>query len=884
MATEPRDQLQTALGTAYRIERELGRGGMATVYLADDTKHHRSVALKVLNPDLAATLGPERFRREITTAAQLQHPHILGVLDSGETTTGQLWFTMPYVDGETLRDRLTHQRQLPVEDALRIAREVASALDYAHGRGVLHRDVKPENILLTQQGEALLADFGIARALGTDAGTPVTALTQTGVVVGTVQYMSPEQASGERTLDGATDVYALGAVLYEVLAGEPPFTGPTAQAVIAKMLSSDPPSVRRARPAIPESVDAVIQRALAPVPADRWPSAGEFARAIAAAERTSQMTAARAPPGGIGRRIPIAALTLTLGFLAGVGVLFAWRARARTSAGEAGATTGPIRLAVLPFTNLGDSADAYFAEGVTDAVRGKLTSVAGLQVIGSASSEQYRKTTKTPQQIARELGVRYLLIGKVRWDKHGAESEVEVSPELVDARSAAETWAEPFDEPLTHVFEMQSNIAGKVAEKLQVALTPAAQRTLAERPTSDLLAYDAYLRGRALLRTSFAPLVVRRSIAAFREAVTRDSTFALAWAWLGSCYATLYAYSTPLPAVGDSADHATARALALAPDLPGALSARATYYSDVRADNARALAEAEAGLVRGATSELLLSAANAEQRLGRWDSAATHLTLATQLNPLDPVGLELMGFNALMRRRSTDARVAGERALAVQPDDLKALELVAMTSLQEGDLAGAQAVLRGAPSTVDPAALVEFVATYLDLGWILDTTQTTRLLSLRPDAFDADTANWALVLAQQYGFRGDRPRMLAYADTARAAFAAQVEATPDDPQRHVLHGAALAYLGRGPEAIREAERGAQLESMTMDAFGAAYFQHQLARIYVLSGQPDRALDVLERLIQTPYVLTPGWLKIDPNFAPLHGNPRFERLVGRAPVV
>ena len=278
-------RLQAALGSQYTIERELGRGGMATVFLAVDAKHHRRVALKVLHPDLATSLGPERFRREIEVAAQLQHPHILSVHDSGETPTGLLWFTMPYVDGESLRDRLRRTKQLPLDDALQIARELAGALDYAHLRGVIHRDIKPENILLTTQGNALLADFGIARALAADP-SPGGALTATGMSVGTPQYMSPEQASAERDLTPQTDIYSLGAVCFEMLAGEPPFTGATAQAVIAKMMTGEPPSVRHSRPSVPEVVDRAIRKALSPVAADRFASRDRFrtgVRGVAAA-------------------------------------------------------------------------------------------------------------------------------------------------------------------------------------------------------------------------------------------------------------------------------------------------------------------------------------------------------------------------------------------------------------------------------------------------------------------------------------------------------------------------------------------------------------------------------------------------------------------------
>src|SRR4051794_16881985 len=243
-------KLANVLSDRYVIERELGRGGMATVYLARDLKHDRLVALKVLRPELAQALGPERFQREIDTVARLQHPHILTVHDSGETA-GQLWFTMPFVEGESLRDRLRREQQLPVEVALRIATDAARALQYAHDHGVIHRDIKPENLLLTKDGSTLVADFGIARALS--AGDD--RLTETGLSVGTPAYMSPEQAAGDPHLDARTDVYALGTVLYEMLAGEPPFTGRTAQAVMAKRFSGEVPRVRRVRPSVPESVE-----------------------------------------------------------------------------------------------------------------------------------------------------------------------------------------------------------------------------------------------------------------------------------------------------------------------------------------------------------------------------------------------------------------------------------------------------------------------------------------------------------------------------------------------------------------------------------------------------------------------------------------------------
>jgi serine/threonine protein kinase len=272
-----RDRLQQALAGRYTIERELGAGGMATVYLAQDLKHDRQVAIKVLKPELAAVIGAERFLSEIKTTAHLQHPHILPLFDSG-TADSFLFYVMPQVEGESLRDRLSREKQLPIADAVRIATEVAGALDYAHRHGVIHRDIKPENILL-HDGRALVADFGIALAASKAGGTRIT---ETGMSLGTPTYMSPEQAMGERTLDARTDVYALGCVTYEMLAGDPPFTGSTAQAIVAKVMTERPAALIPQRDTVPEPVEDAVLTALAKLPADRFASAAEFAAALTA--------------------------------------------------------------------------------------------------------------------------------------------------------------------------------------------------------------------------------------------------------------------------------------------------------------------------------------------------------------------------------------------------------------------------------------------------------------------------------------------------------------------------------------------------------------------------------------------------------------------------
>jgi serine/threonine-protein kinase len=887
--------LEAALADRYTLERELGRGGMATVYLARDLRHDRPVALKVLHPELAAALGPERFQREIKLAARLQHPHILAVHDSGEvpgdaSTAPILWFAMPFVEGESLRDRLARERQLPLEDAIQIAREAADALEYAHQHGVIHRDIKPENILLST-GHALVADFGIARALSESNDSK---LTQTGTTVGTPAYMSPEQAAGERALDPRTDVYSLGCVLWEMIAGEPPFSGPTAQVVLARRFTETPRPLREMRETVPEGVERAVAKALAKSPADRFGSAGEFGkslreglsggrsaeptRPIAASPVASQATASRPAPRSR-LRFPVTA-ALAVGFLLGLGVLFGWLRSHRSS--DESATGGAKRLAVLPFENLGRSEDDYFADGITDEIRGKLAALPGLQVTASNSSSQYKKTTKTPQEIGRELGVQYLLVGKVRWEKGaGGQSRVRVSPELVQVTTASTRWQQPFDAALTDVFQVQADVAARVAQALDVALGAGEKQALAGKPTANLPAYDLYLQGNEAAGgfDQVAPVELRRAVGYYERAVALDSTFALAWAQLSRAHSYIYYIGTPTATDEAKARAAAERALALSPGLAEAHLAMGDYYNWVRNDGGAALeAYAQGRKIAPHNAELLKGIGLVARSQGRWDESQASLTQAQALDPRSIGTARRLTYNLLRLRRYPEALESADRTLALDRHAPDLYQTKAMVYLAQGDLPGARQVLKAAQQEVEPTALVQWMATYFDLFWVLDEEQQKLLLRLPPGPFDDDRLSWGLALAGTWALRGDTARARAYGDSARIAGEANLREAPDDGQLHVLLGTALAYMGRKSEAISEGLRAVALVPTSKDAYQGPYLQHQLARIYLLVGEQEKALDQLEPLLKIPYNLSVGWLKVDPTFDPLRKNPRFQKLV------
>ena len=619
------DRLQTALSDRYDLQREIGRGGMATVYLAQDLKHRRPVALKILHPHLAANVGAERFQREVEIAARLNHPHILTLIDSGEAN-GFLYYVMPYVHGESLRGRLTRERQLPLEEALRIALQVASALGYAHGQGVVHRDIKPENVML-HEGEAMVTDFGICKALSAGGGEK---LTQTGMAIGTPAYMSPEQASDDRELDGRSDLYSLGCMLYETLAGVPPFTGPTAQAIILKRFTEPVPSIRAIRSSIPEAVERVLGRALARNPSDRFSTAAEFAQALA------------------------------------------WQSGVPTPVG-ADPTVVPVQqppgksIAVLPFADMSPQKDQdYFCEGIAEEIINALTKIHALRVASRSSAFAFKGKGQDIRRVGEQLGVGTVLEGSVR----KAGTRLRITAQLINVSDGYHVWSERYDRELEDVFAVQDEIAENIVRALRLVLTEQERRAIEKPRTENVQAYEYYLRARQLL-SQFHEKGLQFARRMFSRAIELDPNFVPAHAGVADCSSFLYMYWDASEANLEQANAASGRALELGPQVAEAHASRglaltlSKQYEDAEREFEAAV------LLDPKLFEAHYFYARACFQQGKLEEAARWFERASVVRPEDFQAPSLLGTTYFGLGREEAARAVLRRALQIAEKHLE---------------------------------------------------------------------------------------------------------------------------------------------------------------------------------------------------------------------
>ena len=571
-------------------------------------------------------------------------------------------------------------------------------------------------------------------------------------------------------------------------------------------------------------------------------------------------------------------MILALGFVLGLGVLFGWL---RRHGGGPEGDGGVKRLAVLPFDNLGSADDEYFADGVTDEIRAKLAGVEGLQVTASRSAAEYKKSAKDLATIARELGVDYLLVGKVRWEKgEPGKSRVRVSPELIQiATGSTRVGAAVRREPHRRVQGAgRRRRAGGTGARRGARRTRAAGAGGAAHRECRSLRRLPQGRGGVAEPRNGDPRQLRQAIGYYEQAVALDSAFAQAWAALSRASSLLYFNSTPSPERARRAREGAERALRLSPEHFRGHLALGDYYGSIPPlDYERALREYEAGLRLAPNDiDLLAGSALMEISTGRWEQALEHLTRAQALDPRSLLVGRRLSYTYLWLRRYSEAIAASDRAMALDSTNVQVLEFKAMAYAAQGDVEGARKVIREAAGRISPTVLAAHFANYYDLYWILPADLQELLLRLTPDAFE-DRTSWSIVLAQTWHLRGDLTRARIYADSARMALEDRLRGAPDDAQSTIILGLALAYLGRKAEAIATGEKGVAMLPISADAFSGPYLQHQLVRIYTLVGEPEKALDRLEPLLKVPYYLSPGWLRIDPIFDPIRKHPRFTRL-------
>jgi serine/threonine protein kinase/Flp pilus assembly protein TadD len=871
----------------FRIEQELGRGGMGIVYLAHDTKLDRPVAIKSLPAELTGNaMIRKRWKREAQVLASLNHPNIATIYEELEEAEGVGYLILEYVAGDTLTQRIA-QRGLKLQEALSIALQVAEAVAAAHEKDIIHRDLKPGNIKITPEGRVKVLDFGLAKVIKSQYPGLQSTTTEPGKIFGTPAYMSPEQARG-KDVDSRGDIWSFGCVLYEMLTGEVPFKGETASDTLANILDKDP-DWEVLPQTTPANIQVLLRRCLEKNPRSRLQHIGDAVIEI----RETLSPPSTAPPmtcptlvslePGVAAKTRLRRIAMIIG--ATIIVVAAGIAAWLVNKKPALPLSKEIRLVVLPFENLGPSDDEYFAAGITDAITARLATIHGLGVISRQSAIQYKKREKSAQQIANELRVDYILEGTVQRERPSdPNSRVRIIPQLINASNDTHVWAQAYDNDMSEVFRVQSDLAERVAQALNIALVERERRALQSRPTENMEAYDYFLRGNEYLQRSQRENDMKVAIQMFERAAELDPKFALAYDQLSRCHANMYwfHYDRTVERLG-MAKKAVDRALQLDPDLPETHFALGHYYYHGQSDWDRALEEfAIARNSQLNNSDLLSFIGYVQRRQGKFKEALANIKRASELDPLSNNITFNLGETFELMRNYPEAMRCYDRAISLAPDlpgpyDSKAW----LYLLWEGNKEKARAVLKEAVQNTKSGDQSDIVNSLVDID-VYDGNYQEALdrLSLKSEDIDNQVTfiPKALRYAQIYGYMDKKEVAERYYDEARTILEARIQQQPNDARFHSALGIAYAGLGRREDAIREGKIGVNLLPITKEAIRGYYRASDLAQIYVMVGEFDSAIDQLEFLLSIPGGLSVPLLRLEPVWAPLREHPRFKKLV------
>jgi serine/threonine protein kinase/tetratricopeptide (TPR) repeat protein len=878
---EPRDEKEAPalrlLGKFgdYELLEEIGRGGQGVVFRAWQRSLNRTVAVKIIGiGQLTTTAHLKRLRREAEAAAKLNHPGIVPIYEVGERD-GTYYFSMRFVEGDCL-DEAISRGSISVREAAELIAKVARTVHYAHEHGILHRDIKPGNILLDANGEPHLTDFGLARLV--EHGSTVTGSLE---VMGTPSYMAPEQAVGNNAgVNRATDVYGLGAVLYELLTGHPPFAGGTTYETIHLLLDSEPRQPRLWNRKIDRDLSAVCLKCLEKNPRYRYSSALELAEDLERwlwhepirAKRSGFFTHARK---WVQRNPTIASLiTLSIVLAAGLGVMTWDRESVRRI---------PAGIAVLPFENLSDNKeDAFFADGVQDDILTKLAKIADLKVISRTSVMGYRGK-RDLRQIGRALGVSHVVEGTAR----RFSGRVRVNAQLVDTRTDVGVWADEYERDLNEAFAIPSEIAQKVAEELHAKISTAEKAAIQQPPTNDLAAYDLYVRAHNLLLTSFSSAARPKLLQAadlLNQAVARDPLFFQAYCQLAHTHGLLYLLGVDhTPGRLASMEAAVQAAFRIRPDAGEADLARAENLYFGYLDYDGALAELE--LARRSlpnNSQVFAVQGYIQRRQGRWEESTRNLERAIDLDPRNFYMLQQIAISYGLLKRYADEMSVLRRALAIEPDDVNTT--VALAAVQFHSKADTRPLHQAIDSirATNPGTLPNVANDWLSCALAeRDVAEATNALN----SFGETPLTDYVVHANRPLIEGVLARLTKDEDKARAAFTAartlQERAVQDEPDYGpplCVLGLIDAALGRKEEALREGRRAVELLPVEKDAINGPLMIKYLAMIAAWAGDKDLACEQLAIAVQPPSTVSYGQLKLEPDWDPLRGDPRFEKIV------
>jgi len=857
----------------FEIEEIIGRGGMGVVYLAHDTRLDRSVAVKSIPAELqSSSTAQARFKREAKLLASLNHPNIAVIHEIVEEKKSG-YLILEYIPGETLAERIARE-PLNLEEALSIGQQIAEAVSAAHDKGVIHRDLKPGNIKITPDGRVKVLDFGLAKSsVGKGRSDEIT-VTQPGRIMGTPAYMSPEQVRG-KPMDHRTDIWSFGCIMYQMLTGKFPFEGETATDILACIIERQP-DWQALPQEIPENIRALLRRCLEKGPCRRLQHIGDAAIEI---KETLALpaTATETRPARLRRMAMIVGAAIII-VLAGIAVRFILVRPTQPYSKEK-------RLVVLPFENLGSVEDEYFAAGITDAITARLAGIGGLGIISRQSAMQYKGREMNTRQIAKELGVDYILEGTVQRERPSdPTSRVRIIPQLIRASDDTHVWAETYDDDMSEVFRLQSDLAERVAQALDIALLEPERRALRAKPTENLEAYDYYLRGNDYLRQNILENGFRIAMRMYEKAVELDPTFALAYAQLSRVHASMYwfYYDRSEECIA-MAKEAVDRAFQLNPNLPEAHLALGQYYYNCHLDYDRALAQFRiARKSQPNNSKLLAYIGYVQRRQGKFEQAVVNIKRASELDPLSCNTAWEVGGTFMVLRKYQEAENYYDRAISLAPDAPAAYGYKAWLYLcWEGSTEKARAVMEEALQNVRSAEDPEIVNSLVRLD-VFDGNYQEALDRLSLKSEDIDNLDYfipnALRYALIYRCMNKKGPAKKYHDEARSVLESKIREQPEDARFHSSLGITYAGLGRKEDAIAEGKLAVKLLPVSKEAWRGLYRVEDLARIYVMVGEHDEAIDHIEFLLSVPGEMSIPLLRLDPAWNPLRNHTRFKKLI------